>query len=94
MNCSSGKKSPAESINELPPNVVYTGSKSSSGGSITAPPTLIDPNSDTKPKKVQFQIDQVTGIMDQNVQKLLERGERLEDLNQQSGIIAYYIFNV
>jgi hypothetical protein len=38
-----------------------------------------------KPKRVQFQIDQVTYAMDQNIQKLLERGERIDQLDKRGG---------
>lgn len=39
--------------------------------------------------RLQNQVDEVVGVMQNNVSKVMERGDRLEDLQDQSGKIIY-----
>lgn len=43
---------------------------------------------DKKLRRVQFQVDEVSNIMKGNIEKILERGERLEDLGDKSDALA------
>jgi hypothetical protein len=40
---------------------------------------------DVKTEKVQTQVDEVTAVMDKNIQTMMERGERLDDLEKKTG---------
>lgn len=37
------------------------------------------------PPRVQSQVDEVIDVMQENISKVIERGERLEDLQDKSG---------
>lgn len=39
--------------------------------------------------RLQNQVDEVVGVMQNNVSKVMERGDKLEDLQDQSGKIIY-----
>lgn len=43
---------------------------------------------DKKLRRVQFQVDEVSSIMKDNIEKIMERGERLEDLEEKSDSLA------
>ncbi|XP_064458199.1 vesicle-associated membrane protein 4-like [Ornithodoros turicata] len=43
---------------------------------------------DKKLRRVQFQVDEVSDIMKGNIEKIMERGERLEDLGDKSDALA------
>lgn len=43
---------------------------------------------DKKLRRVQFQVDEVSNIMKDNIEKIMERGERLEDLEEKSDSLA------
>lgn len=40
---------------------------------------------DLVPPRVQSQVDEVIDVMQENISKVIERGERLEDLQDKSG---------
>ena len=44
-----------------------------------------------KTKKVQNEVDEVVGIMNNNINKVMERGEKLDSLQTKTGIILIYI---
>lgn len=41
--------------------------------------------------KLQSQVQEVTGVMTQNIEKVLERGERLEDLIQSTSDLEAHV---
>ncbi|CAN7992973.1 unnamed protein product [Ixodes hexagonus] len=43
---------------------------------------------DKKLRRVQFQVDEVSNIMKGNIDKIIERGDRLEDLEDKSDALA------
>lgn len=43
---------------------------------------------DKKMRRVQFQVDEVSNIMKGNIEKIMERGDRLEDLEDKSDALA------
>ncbi|XP_013793616.1 vesicle-associated membrane protein 4-like isoform X1 [Limulus polyphemus] len=43
---------------------------------------------DSKVRQVQFQVDEVTGIMKENIGKIMERGDRLEELEDKSEMLS------
>ncbi|ORY42225.1 hypothetical protein BCR33DRAFT_718418 [Rhizoclosmatium globosum] len=47
--------------------------------------------SSAKVAQVQAQVQDAVGIMQNNIQKVAERGERLEDLNERSGITMFLL---
>ena len=44
-----------------------------------------------KAKQVRAQVDEVVGIMQNNIEKVMQRGEHLDSLNQKTGIVYYDI---
>lgn len=45
------------------------------------------PQETPKTARVQQQVDEVVGIMQENIDKVMQRGERLDDLRGKTGII-------
>ena len=45
--------------------------------------------SDNKAQQVQQQVDEVVGIMQDNIQKVMDRGERLDTLQVKTGKYIY-----
>ena len=48
-------------------------------------------NSDSKIDKVKHELDGAINVMRNNINKALDRGDRLEDLEAKSGIYIYII---
>jgi vesicle-associated membrane protein 4 len=44
------------------------------------------PSSQSKTKEVQKQVDEVVGIMHENINKVMERGEKLDSLQTKTGM--------
>jgi vesicle-associated membrane protein 4 len=44
-----------------------------------------------KTTQVQKQVDEVVGIMQENIHKVVQRGEQLESLQNKTGIV-YFLF--
>jgi vesicle-associated membrane protein 4 len=42
-------------------------------------------NQGSKAKHVQQQVNEVVGIMQENIDKVMERGERVEDIHNKTG---------
>jgi len=45
------------------------------------------PKGDDKMKKVQSQVDEVVGIMHQNIEKVINRGDKLEELDDKTDLL-------
>ena len=43
----------------------------------------------SKVGKVKGQVDEVVGVMKDNISKMMDRGDRLEDLQDKSGTFRY-----
>lgn len=48
-------------------------------------------NGQNKTARVQQQVDEVVGIMQENIDKVMQRGERLDDLRGKTGKVFFFL---
>lgn len=52
------------------------------------------PQETAKTARVQQQVDEVVGIMQENIDKVMQRGERLDDLRGKTGISQEILISI